>query len=96
MVGVQGHEMNGRAIICGNTYVRRCQCGNCMIMDTSRECRCCKETDFETLLHDCDPPAQCITLHPDFAAACLNKTTLKIAYFAYQQQYGDQIDDLNE
>lgn len=65
-------------------------------MPTGIECRCCNETDFATLLHDTDPPVQCITQHPDFEAAYLNKTTLKIAYCAYRQQYREDIHDLQE
>jgi len=64
-------------------------------MDRLEECRCCRE--IQEVLKVCEEAVdereigevpECITRHPGFKAACLNKWVLKIAWYQYKQQYG--------
>ena len=41
-----------------------------------------------TKLEEDNIVAECITVHPGFAAVCLNVWVLQAAYFQYRQQYG--------
>ena len=67
----------------------RCQCGHYVVMETSQECKCCRDTVFVTLIKNevLVPAVQCLTEHPDFIPACLNITILKTAYYSYRQRY---------
>ena len=67
----------------------RCLCGHCQPMpDTARESVCCKEIDKINDLLVSDPLPSCITAHPEFANACLNRTMINIAFHAYRHNYG--------
>ena len=47
-----------------------CLCGRCVVMPSEMECVCCREFDpVNSML--ADKSVQCITLHPRFAAVCL-------------------------
>ena len=62
------------------------------MMDTSRECICCREVDkiIEKMQeNDTDLEIECITDHEGFEAVCLNRWVLQAAYFAYREQYGN-------
>ena len=66
-----------------------CQCGHCQVMETSRECVCCKEIPkvVDKILTS-DLEQGCITKHEGFEPVCLNTWVLQAAYFEYRQRYG--------
>ena len=53
-----------------------CDCGNCEIMITERECRCCFET--RGLAQHLRTGIGCITNHEDFNAVCLTRGVLEM------------------
>lgn len=71
----------------------RCTCENCVLMTTEAECNCCQEhPKMREELQEAgrisqQPAAKCITLHPGFAAVCLNVWTLETAWLQYRTQY---------
>ncbi|XP_071831609.1 uncharacterized protein [Apostichopus japonicus] len=69
-----------------------CHCGQCAVMPTARECRCCSEIDQVRTVMD-EEGAACITLHPGFEAVCLNSWVLQTAYYVYRQQYGGRAQE---
>ena len=77
----------------------RCTCGNCVIMTSPQECRCCRERP-QVVAQFADLPdgdtGKCITEHPGFQTGCLDPFALKIAYLTYRQQYGDRNGDRPE
>ncbi|XP_071837202.1 uncharacterized protein [Apostichopus japonicus] len=78
-------------VLCGDSLVR-CHCGQCAVMPTARECRCCREIEKVRNVMD-EEGAACITLHPGFEAVCLNPWVLQTAYYVYRQQYGDHAQE---
>ncbi|XP_071828109.1 uncharacterized protein [Apostichopus japonicus] len=67
-------------------------CGQCAVMPTARECRCCREIEKVRNVMD-EEGAACITLHPGFEAVCLNPWVLQTAYNVYRQQYGGRAQE---
>ncbi|XP_064639324.1 P2X purinoceptor 7-like [Lineus longissimus] len=69
-----------------------CQCGNCAIMETARECVCC--CGVKQVQAKLDDPALagahlgCVTDHPGLEGICYNIWTLEVAAMAYKQRYG--------
>ena len=67
----------------------RCDCGNCNIelLRNAKECNCCREIqgcidalqDKQVLDAVGEKPLSCITQHPGFDAACLNRWSLSLA-----------------
>ena len=77
----------------------RCECGNCQIMPTARECICCCEIDqIITKKQESGNGSEvlCIINHEGFAPVCLNLWVLQTAYFAYRQHYGDMEEVTHE
>lgn len=77
-------------------HFNRCKCGNCQIMDTTKECICCQEIDalvnknLELVIEGTVQQVPCcITQHPGFLAVCTNKWVLETAKYRYRQQYTD-------
>ena len=61
-------------------------------MDRREECVCCQEVEkvkekLDLQAVEGNEPT-CITLHPGFAAVCLNIYVLQTAWYQYRQQYG--------
>ncbi|XP_071852982.1 uncharacterized protein [Apostichopus japonicus] len=73
-------------------YFDMCHCGQCAVMPTARECRCCSEIDKIRTLMD-EEGAACITLHPGIEAVCLNSSVLQTSYYVYRQQYGGRAQE---
>ncbi|XP_062605762.1 P2X purinoceptor 7-like [Saccostrea cucullata] len=65
-------------------------------MPTAQESVCCHEVENVKSIFEEDQGITCITSHPGFAPACLNKYVLQIAYYQYKQQYGENIEDSSE
>ena len=81
----------------------RCKCGElCQVMGRSDECVCCQEiaATRDMCVSLCnegpqyanEPPPNCITQHPGFAAVCLNKWVLRTAWHQYKQQYQESYE----
>ena len=68
----------------------RCTCGCCVQCDEADECKCCDEIQ-EIKMKMYDHNLDCITQHPGFEPAVLNRYTLEIVYLAYNQQYGVEL-----
>ena len=71
----------------------RCKCGHCQtnLLRKEKETTCCKEIEGCTrslqdqlVLAEVETPPECITLHPGFAAVCLNKWSLRSAAPKYR------------
>ena len=78
-----------KGCICYDPFCR-CQCGECEVMPTNRECICCSEV--ETVVNKFQESANdinCITHHEGFDSVCLNVWVLQTAYFSYRHQYGE-------
>ncbi|KAL5496979.1 hypothetical protein EMCRGX_G013360 [Ephydatia muelleri] len=58
------------AVRLGNTSW--CLCGKCSALATEPECMCCKELPHTRHLFD-EEGMSCISEHPEFAAACLQR-----------------------
>lgn len=74
-----------------------CCCGNCAVMDTFRERKCCTELEecqqrFEDSinLYGNEDAFTCIVQHPGFINNCLLWEVLENAWLAYKQHYGNQ------
>ena len=70
-------------------------------MATATECRCCRNIPQVTAILDeyieeSNTDVSCITEHPGFASACLDRYVLQIAYLQYRQQYGENDIDENK
>ena len=79
----------------------RCLCGHCIIMQSQRECLCCREIQvILNKLSDTDDTStsgsqlRCITEHPGFSSVCLNIWVLQAVYSQYRQHYGSYIAPL--
>ncbi|XP_011405668.2 PREDICTED: uncharacterized protein LOC105313713 [Amphimedon queenslandica] len=68
-----------------------CSCTHCVVMQTQRECLCCRAVQkVLDKIHEADDhQVKCITEHPGFAPVCLNIWVLQAAYSQYRQQYGN-------
>ena len=76
------------------SWLYRCLCTHCQIMDREEESVCCQEvlacvSKNEEVAHveQIAIPA-CITDNPGFQAVCLNYWVLQAAWNQYKQQYG--------
>ena len=92
---------NGRSRV-NFSFLCRCSCECCQILDREAECICCQEVEQivhknnEVFLEE-NPPQnppnlrsyRCITDNPGFQAVCLNRWVLQVAWFQYKQQYGN-------
>ena len=70
----------------------RCECGNCQVMPTARECVCCCEIDQVNEKKQetwSGSEVACIVDHESFESVCLNVWVLQAAYFAYRYHYGE-------
>ena len=68
----------------------RCQCGNCVIMPTGRECVCCCEVESVVeKKEENHTDISCITDHEGFTPVCLDVWVLQTAYSNYRYRYGD-------
>lgn len=65
----------------------RCKCGNCITMDTARECKCCLDI-ADVCSRMKDDTYGCIIQHPSFVVNCLNHYVLDISYYEYIQDNG--------
>lgn len=75
-----------------NLYQHRCGCGNCFIMETARECKCCLGIpDVARIVRQ--ENVECITKHESFVANCLNRHVLEVSYFEYIQDDGHLGDE---
>ena len=67
----------------------RCNCGQCVVMPTARECVCCSEIDvIGQKIDEYGTALTCITEHEGFEPVCLNVWVLQAGYFSYRQHYG--------
>ncbi len=64
-------------------------------MLTVAESICCREIEQVKCTMELEGLGTCITDHPGFRSVCLDIWTLRIAYLAYKQQYGDLQEDEN-
>ena len=55
-----------------------CECGNCLVMPTARECICCREIGRCRDLQ----PNGCITNNEDFGSVCLKPVVLRVFHVA--------------
>ena len=68
----------------------RCQCQNCIVMESVEESYCCqgKKTVFAKMEELSSEPdsreLNCITEHPRFQSVCLNPWSLEMAYMYLQ------------
>nr|XP_011446118.3 uncharacterized protein LOC105341337 [Crassostrea gigas] len=76
------HEMDDKERQGNNDW---CMCGHCP--PTAKESVCCQEIPQVKAVLAEDPGKPCITEHQGFHPVCLNPTVLRIAYYAYRQQY---------
>lgn len=70
-------------------------------MPTGLECVCCREIpEVNTRIQEEEDDEQtkitCITEHSGFSPICINRHTLRTAYFAYRDRYGDRNDAIHE
>ncbi|XP_064637204.1 uncharacterized protein LOC135493646 [Lineus longissimus] len=74
-----------------------CSCGNCQIMETALECRCCQTMNVvqqkltDPLIEGAD--FKCVTEHPGFEGACLNIWALEVAFLTFKAQQGNHAPD---
>ena len=59
-----------------------CSCQKCGVMQRAVDYLRCRESAAAISI---DSPLTCVTHHPDFASACLNKTVLTICLTAYRE-----------
>ncbi|XP_035984146.1 P2X purinoceptor 7-like [Fundulus heteroclitus] len=64
-----------------------CKCGNCVIMPTVDECKCCTETHLVDQEVE-SAGLQCITLHEGFQGNCLNQYVLKASFVEFLEGHG--------
>ena len=71
--------------------MNRCQCGNCVAMDTGRESVCCKGNPL--VLEKMDAAGTgCFTNHAGFQSTSLNQIVVEVSLYAYIQ-HALPIDD---
>ena len=68
-----------------------CSCTKCAALPTERKCRRCRELAHLRHLYSDMEGLQCVTDHPEFAGACLNPLTLRIALVGAMETRGDPI-----
>lgn len=87
---IQYHDKN---CYCTDSFVTRCQCGNCQSMLREEENICCQEIDevknknVEAIaVEELQAEPICIVQHPGFEAVCLNVWVLQTAWLQYKPQ----------
>ncbi|XP_071854150.1 P2X purinoceptor 7-like [Apostichopus japonicus] len=66
-----------------------CKCGNCAVMPSARECRCCHEASAVMEKNaEGEGNSVCITEHQGFQPVCLDPWVLQTASYQYSQHYG--------
>ncbi|XP_078335853.1 P2X purinoceptor 7-like [Crassostrea virginica] len=72
------------------TDTKWCKCGNCIIMETTRECKCCVDIpEVSSRLKENESSSICcIIQHPSFKVNCLNQHVLEVSYYEYIQDNG--------
>ena len=80
---------------CTDSFITRCQCGNCQSMPREEENICCQEVDAvknknleAVTVAELQTEPRCLVQHPGFEAVCLNVWVLQTAWLQYKQQYG--------
>ena len=70
-----------------------CLCGNCAVMPTAQESRCCMSfPKVVQYMQDC----KCITQHPGFAANCTNSHVLQASMHEFVQMDGPIGDEISQ
>ena len=69
-----------------NLYYR-CQCGNCVTMDTADESKCCQTTNIVDGKIEAENQT-CITQHPGFRDNCLSVYVLETVFYTYVKDQG--------
>ncbi|KAJ8301016.1 hypothetical protein KUTeg_022535 [Tegillarca granosa] len=64
-----------------------CDCGNCEIMTTVAECKCCFEVNIVDGKRE-SANLTCITQHQMFIDNCLNRNVLELAVYDYKHDVG--------
>ena len=72
---------------CTDSFITRCQGGNCQSMWREEENICCQEVDAVTV-EELQAEPGCIVQHAGFEAVCLNVWVLQTGWLQYKQQYG--------
>ena len=58
-------------------------------MSKMHECVCCCDVpEIRNKVNGCDSNMLCISDHPGFAAVCLNKWGIQVAYYQHKQENG--------
>lgn len=68
-----------------------CSCNNCVSLPMKPECCYCRELVHLTHLINDPNVCNCVVDHPEFAAACLQPLTLRIALVGLMAMRGDDI-----
>jgi hypothetical protein len=81
----------------GMSFLFRCVCGKCEIMETPVENACCKEKDpiartIQEFNEDHGGNIRCIMEHHGFQSNCMDVWVLQTAYMHYKQQYRGGFD----
>ncbi|PIK44205.1 putative P2X purinoceptor 7-like [Apostichopus japonicus] len=72
--------------------VCKCKCGNCAVMPSARECRCCHEASAVMEKNaEGEGNSVCITEHQGFQPVCLDPWVLQTASYQYSQHYGEML-----
>ena len=69
-----------------------CLCGHCVVMPSKIECVCCREFDQVNSM-SADESVQCITLHPRFAAVCLEREVLHAVLVLMHDMQSSNLED---
>ena len=74
-----------------------CNCGNCVLMPTRKECLCCKEMELlEPFITNLN--LTWFVSHIDFTAVCLNRSVLRTSLAALKEflKSGQRVDLPNQ
>ncbi|KAK3107343.1 hypothetical protein FSP39_019788, partial [Pinctada imbricata] len=64
-----------------------CSCKNCEIMQSVKECKCCRDTNIVDGKIE-EAGISCITEHESFQVNCLNHHVLELSYYEYIEYNG--------
>lgn len=65
-------------------------------METVVESICCREIEAVSQTMEIEGVHSCIIDHTGFRSVCLDEWVLRIAYYAYRQQFGEIQQDGNQ